>query len=160
MLIRHAVPADLEALSTIETASYPPKEGASKESIASRLAVFADHFWILEEDGQILAFINGMVTDQPDLTDDLYDHAALHKPDGAWQMIFSVVTAPAHRHKGCAAQVMQEVIRDARAAQRRGIVLTCKERLLDFYAQFGFRNEGVSVSTHGDVTWYQMRLTF
>lgn len=43
---------------------------------------------------------------------------------------------------------------------RKGIVLTCKERLIGFYAQFGFVDEGVSVSTHGDVVWHQMRLTF
>ena len=36
----------------------------------------------------------------------------------------------------------------------------CKERLLPYYAKFGFVNEGVSGSTHGGVTWYQMRLTF
>ena len=39
-------------------------------------------------------------------------------------------------------------------------MLTCKERLIGFYAQFGFVDEGVSVSTHGDVVWHQMRLTF
>ena len=48
----------------------------------------------------------------------------------------------------------------ANAAGRKGIVLTCKERLIGFYAQFGFVDEGVSVSTHGDVVWHQMRLTF
>lgn len=160
MLIRHAAPTDLDALAAIEAASYPPAEGASRESIARRLTVFADHFWILEDNGEILSFINGMVTDQRDLTDDLYDDAELHDPNGAWQMIFSVVTAPEHRRNGYASQIMRAVIAQARAEHRRGIVLTCKERLLDFYGQFGFRNEGVSVSTHGDALWYQMRLTF
>ena len=40
------------------------------------------------------------------------------------------------------------------------MVLTCKDRLLAYYAKFGFVNEGVSVSTHGGVVWYQMRLRF
>ena len=75
-------------------------------------------------------------------------------------MIFSVVTAPAHRHEGCASRVLHQVCADAKAAGRKGIVLTCKERLIGFYAQFGFVDEGVSVSTHGDVVWHQMRLTF
>ena len=39
-------------------------------------------------------------------------------------------------------------------------MLTCKERLIGFYARFGFVDEGVSASTHGDVVWHQMRLTF
>jgi len=31
---------------------------------------------------------------------------------------------------------------------------------MDYYAKFGFVNEGVSNSVHGGVVWYQMRLTF
>ena len=37
-------------------------------------------------------------------------------------------------------------------------MLTCKDKLLHYYAKFGFVNEGVSASTHGGVVWYQMRL--
>ena len=53
---------------------------------------------------------------------------------------------------------MRAMIADARRQKREGIVLTCKEALLSFYAQFGFENEGISKSTHGDAVWYQMRL--
>ena len=49
---------------------------------------------------------------------------------------------------------------DARAQGRKGLVLTCKEKLVHYYAKLGFVSEGVSGSTHGNVTWYQMRLTF
>ena len=52
------------------------------------------------------------------------------------------------------------LIADARAQGRKGLVLTCKEALVHYYAKFGFVNEGVSGSTHGGVVWYQMRLKF
>ena len=142
MSIRHALPADVDTLADIEAASYPSAEGASRQSIAGRVAVYPDCFWLLDEGGEVKAFPH------------------LHTPKGAWQMIFSVVTAPAHRHEGCASRVLRQVCADAKAAGRKGIVLTCKERLIGFYAQFGFVDEGVSVSTHGDVVWHQMRLTF
>ena len=135
MSIRHAVPADVGTLADIEAASYPPAEGASRQSIAGRVAVYPDHFWLLEEDGGVKAFVNGLVTDQPDLTDAMYD-------------------------EGCASRVLRQGCADAKAAGRRGVVLTCKERLIGFYARFGFVDEGVSASTHGDVVWHQMRLTF
>jgi len=160
MLIHHALMSDLEALAEIEAASYPPAEGASRESIRGRLAVYPEHFWLLEEDGRVCAFVNGFVTDMPDLTDEMYDDPSMHRKDGAWQMIFSVVTAPEHRGKGCASALLRRVIADSRAQGRKGVVLTCKERLLPFYAQFGFADEGVSGSTHGGVVWHQMRLTF
>lgn len=84
----------------------------------------------------------------------------MHDPAGAWQMIFSVVTAPEARHTGAASALLRQVKADAKAAGRKGIVLTCKDRLLGFYAQFGFVDEGISGSTHGDVVWHQMRLRF
>ena len=160
MLIRHAVMADLDRLAEIEAAGYPAAEGASKESIRGRLRVYPEGFWLLEQEGTVCAFVNGFATDQADLTDAMYEDPQMHDPAGAWQMIFSVVTAPAHRREGCASRVLRQVCADAKAAGRRGVVLTCKERLIGFYARFGFVDEGVSASTHGDVVWHQMRLTF
>ena len=80
--------------------------------------------------------------------------------NGAWQMIFGVDTIPAYRRRGCAAMLLEHVIAEARRQGRKGLVLTCKDRLVHYYAKFGFVSEGISGSTHGDVTWYQMRLTF
>lgn len=51
-------------------------------------------------------------------------------------------------------------IEQARKEGRKGLVLTCKKRLIHYYARFGFVDEGVSGSTHGNVVWHQMRLTF
>ena len=160
MNIRHAKMDDVKELARIEGISYPAAEGASEESIGKRVQAFPEHFWLLEEDGKIRSFINGMVTNMRDLTDVMYDDAGLHDENGAWQMIFSVVTDPDSRGRGCAGRVMEQVIADAKEQGRHGIVLTCKEHLLSFYSRFGFVNEGKSQSEHGGVTWYQMRLTF
>ena len=160
MHIRTATMDDLDAVTAVEAACFPAAEAATRDEFAARLAVYPNHFWLLEEDGGVKAFVNGLVTDQPDLTDAMYDDPHLHTPEGSWQMIFSVVTAPAHRREGCASRVLRQVCADAKAAGRRGVVLTCKERLIGFYARFGFVDEGVSASTHGDVVWHQMRLTF
>lgn len=159
MNIRHATKDDAQALSAIEAASYPAAEGASAESIRERLAHYSEHFWLLTTDaGEIVAFVNGFVTDEKDLADEMYDHPEMHDAHGAWQMIFFVVTSPAHRGEGCARKLLERVIADSRAAGRKGIVLTCKERLLPFYAKFGFVDEGISASVHGNVLWHQMRL--
>ena len=73
MSIRHALPADVDTLAEIEAASYPSAEGASRQSIAGRVAVYPDCFWLLDEGGEVKAFVNGFVTDMPDLTDEMYD---------------------------------------------------------------------------------------
>ncbi len=160
MNIRHATMKDLEKIAALEAIAFPEKEAASKESIEKRLQFFPDCFWLLEDNQELIGFINGMVTKEADLTDEMYDTPEMHDEKGEWQMIFSVVTAPKHQGNGYASKIMNQVIADVKAKKRAGLVLTCKEKLLPFYGSFGFKNEGVSASTHGDVMWYQMRLDF
>ncbi len=65
MRIRTAAQADLKALAAVEAACFPPAEAADEASIARRLAVYPDHFWLLEDEGTLVSFVDGMVTDEP-----------------------------------------------------------------------------------------------
>ena len=160
MLVRYALPSDLAALAAVEAACFPAAEAATEKDIKNRLDHYADHFWLLFDGDTLVSFVDGFVTDEKDLTDEMYENAALHNENGAWQMIFGVNTLPAYRRQGCAAELLNRAISDARAQGRKGLVLTCKDALIHYYEKFGFVNEGVSVSVHGNVVWYQMRLTF
>ena len=153
--------ADLAAVAAVEGACFPAAEAATEKDFAARLAVYPNHFWLLEEDdGTLVSFVNGLVTDEPLLRDEMYADASLHNEHGVWQMIFGVNTLPQYRRRGLAGQVLERVIADARAQGRKGCVLTCKDKLIHYYEKFGFQNEGVSASTHGGGVWYDMRLTF
>ena len=90
----------------------------------------------------------------------MYEQAGMHDENGAWQMIFGLDTDPDYQCQGLAAKVLMAFIEQARKEGRKGLVLTCKKRLIHYYARFGFVDEGVSGSTHGNVVWHQMRLTF
>ena len=148
-------------MTAVEAACFPAAEAATEADFAKRLAVYPNHFWLMEDDnGSLVSFVNGLVTDEPHLRDEMYADAELHNESGAWQMIFGVNTLPAYRRQGLAEQVLRRVIDDAKAQGRKGCVLTCKEKLLHYYGKLGFVNEGVSQSTHGGVVWYEMRLTF
>ena len=160
MEIRKGTLKDLEAIAAVEAACFPAAEAATAEEFAGRLQQYGNHFWLLWEGERLLAFVDGFCTDWPDLTDEMYADASLHRENGAWQMIFGVNTIPACRRQGYAGQLLQQAIADARAQGRKRLVLTCKEALVHYYAKFGFVNEGVSGSTHGGVVWYQMRLKF
>ena len=50
--IRSVTPADLDILTDIEAQSFPEAEKATRESFEKRLAVFSDHFLILEDAGR------------------------------------------------------------------------------------------------------------
>ena len=160
MEIRHATAADLEALAEVEAECFPKAEAATAEELAGRVKYYGNHFWLMFDGDRLVSFVDGFVTDAADLTDEMYAKAELHQEDGAWQMIFGVNTLPAYRKHGYAGELLKAAIADAREQGRKGLVLTCKDRLLHYYANFGFKHEGVSGSTHGGVTWYQMRLTF
>ena len=160
MEIRKATLDDLKEIAAVEAECFPAAEAASEESLRKRLSVFADHFWLLFDGDKMVGFVNGMVTQEADLADEMYDNAELHNENGPWQMIFGVDTRPAYRRRGCAQLLLERVIADARDQGRKGLVLTCKEHLLHYYAKFGFVSEGISQSVHGNVQWYQMRLTF
>lgn len=160
MIIRTATMDDLQAVAAVEAECFPAAEAATEEEFAERLKYYGNHFWLMFEEEKLIAFVDGFVTDEADLTDEMYEKAELHNEDGAWQMIFGVNTIPSHRRHGYAGQLIQRAIEDAKVQGRKGLVLTCKDSLVPYYAKFGFKNEGVSESTHGNVVWYQMRLEF
>lgn len=159
--IRTADIHDLKSIAAIEAACFPPAEAAGEKEFQERLSFYGDHFILMFEDDDMIGFIDGFVTDKADLTDAMYADATMHNADGAWQMIFGLNTLPEYRNQGVAAELMHQMIELARKQERKGLVLTCKEHLIHYYAKFGFENEGVTPqSTHGNATWYQMRLTF
>jgi Predicted acetyltransferase len=160
MLVRKATIKDADKISKLEAGSFPKEEAASLSAFRDRLRVYPKHFLVMEEDGEILCCVNGLVTDEKDLTDEMYSSADLHDENGKWQMIFGVATHPDHRRQGLASDIVRRFVEYAQKEGRLGVVLTCKDYLVHFYERLGFVNEGVSGSAHGGVTWYQMRLTF
>ena len=161
MEIRTATLNDLEAVTAVEAECFPPAEAATREEFEERLKVYGNHFLLMFDEGKLVSFVDGFVTDEPDLTDEMYAKAELHNESGAWQMIFGVNTIPAYRCKGCAGKLIEQMISEAKEQGRKGLVLTCKEAKIGYYAKFGFVDEGISEnSTHGIVVWHQMRLVF
>lgn len=160
MKIRTAGMADLNALTAVEAACFPPAEAATEADFAARLRAYPDHFWILEENGKVVSFVNGMATNEPSIRDEMYADASLHRENGAWQTIFGVNTLPEYRCRGLAGRLLAAAAEDARADGRRGCILTCKNKLISWYEKLGYRNQGVSQSVHGGVVWYDMVLEF
>ena len=161
MIIKYATTEDIAAIAAVEAECFPPAEAATAKEFVDRVKYYGNHFWLMYEAEKLIAFVDGFVTDEPDLTDEMYENATLHDENGAWQIIFGVNTIPAYRQHGYAGELIRRAIEDARKQGRKGLVLTCKDRLVPYYAKFGFADEGVSdKSTHGNAVWHQMRLTF
>lgn len=161
MNIRYATMADLDDIASVESECFPVLEAATKEEFEQRIKYYGNHFWLMFDDDKLIAFVDGFVTDEADLTDEMYENASMHNENGAWQMIFGVNTLPEYRRCGYAKELIKKAILDAGKQNRKGLVLTCKESLVPYYSKFGFIDEGITdKSTHGNVLWHQMRLDF
>ena len=160
MEIRKGTLDDLEAVAAVEARCFPPEQAATREQFRDRLQAYPEGFWLLWDGETLVGFLDGMVSDSPELTDAMFADASLHEPRGDWQMIFGLNTIPEYRNRGCAGQLIRQCIHDAEIEGRRGVVLTCLEEKIPYYEKFGCRNEGVSESVHGGAVWYRMRIIF
>lgn len=161
MEIRHATKHDISAISEVEAKCFPPSEAASEKAFTGRIENYGNHFWLMYENDKLIAFVDGFVTNESDLTDKMFADTTMHNENGAWQMIFGVNTLPEYRNNGYASELLRRAVDEAREQGRKGVVLTCKDKLLPFYARLGFVDEGVTdKSTHGNAVWHQMRIIF
>lgn len=157
---RNVTLQDAKEVAELERKCFPKAEAADYKSFVERIGAYGNHFLAAEYEGKIIGLVDGLVTDEKDLVDEMYEDVSFHNEDGGWQMIFGVKTDPDFQKKGIASKTLERFIEIAKQEKRQGVVLTCKEKLIPFYERFGFLNEGISVSKHGNVSWYQMRLSF
>ena len=160
VLLRNAKKEEAALLAQIEAECFPAAEAAGKQDIEARMDVFEDCFFVAETNGKIVGFINGAVAKEASLPDQMYHDASLHDPNGAYQTVFGLDVLPAYRRNGIAGRLLERMIHHARECQRKGVVLTCKDHLVHYYAGFGFKHCGVADSTHGGAKWNEMKLLF
>lgn len=158
--IRKVEIGDLEDISNIELMCFPVEEAATKASLRKRIETFPDSFFIAEHEGKIIGFVNGCITNDTVIHDDLFADSSLHIQDGQYQTIFGLDVIPVYRNRGIGIQLMNFMIESAKKAGRKGVILTCKDDLIPYYSKFGFVNKGVSNSVHGGAQWYDMILEF
>ena len=159
-IIRPVITEDLDMVTEVEAICFPAAEAATRESFAQRIATFPESFFVAEHDGKIIGFINGCVTEERTIRDEMFEDSSLHNPKGQYQSIFGLDVIPEYQRQGIAAELMNHLIENARTKGRKGLILTCKDRLIHYYAKFGYKNLGVSASVHGGAVWYDMLLEF
>lgn len=158
--IRQVSIEDLEAVTQVEAICFPSAEAANKESFKERIKIFSESFFVAEIDRRIIGFINGCVINGTVIYDELFENSRLHIPDGDYQTVFGLDVIPEYRNQGIAAKLMKHMIEVSRLAGKKGVILTCKEKLINYYEKFGYKNKGISNSVHGGAEWYDMILEF
>lgn len=160
IVLRKATIEDLNKAADVEMRCFPEAEAASKGSLEKRLNALNFTFYVAENKGEIIGIINGAIIDKSAIYDELYENISLHNPNGKYQSIFGLAVISEYRNQGIAGKLMNYVIELSRKANKKGLVLTCKKKLINYYEKFGYKNQGISKSVHGNVVWYDMILEF
>lgn len=158
--IRAAGPEDAGQAAAVEASCFPAAEAAGEEALSARIKTYPDSFLVAEAAGKLIGFINGAVTNERTIRDEMFEDVSLHVPDGDYQAVFGLDVLSEYRRFGIGADLMKHLIRDAKDRGRKGLILTCKDHLIHYYEKFGYRSLGVSRSVHGGAVWYDMILEF
>jgi len=157
MIIRNANLNDLETIYNIETACFPPNQAATSKTLSERLNAYPLHFWVLEENGKIRGFINGMLTNFDTVKDEMFKNVDLHDSNGSWQLVFGLAVAPEFQKLGYGSILIHHLIQVSKQNKLKGVTLTCEKHLIPYYEKLGFINSGRSASNHGGDVFYDMK---
>lgn len=157
---RTAQLSDLDRVTEIEYICFPAEQAATRAAFEQRIKTFPSHFILLEHEGTPIGFVNGAVLDARYIEDEMYERTDSHNERGAYQSVYGLDVLPEYRGRGLAHKLMTQLIDQAKKEGRRGVTLTCLDEKIGFYETMGFKNEGVSDSSHGGVVWNNMILEF
>lgn len=154
--IRQVKETDLAAVMRIEQENFSEAEAATLAAMKERIAKISDTFLVAELDGQLVAYGEGPVLEQPYLTDDLFDQVFPNPPQSGYIIITSLSVAQAFQKQGLGTMLLGALKDLAVAQKREGIGLTCHDDLIPYYEMNGFSHHGLSESQHGGSIWYNM----
>lgn len=158
IVIRKALPDDLDGCFLVEISGFPPQEAATRETIKLRIDTFAEGFLVAEIDGRIVGMLNSASTNKADISDEALKQLIGHDADGRNMVVFALAVLPEFRKQGIAQQLLFHFIEQARRQKKGSILLMCKQHLVAYYQRMGFLHMGLSKSTHGGAKWHEMRL--
>ena len=83
--IRQVRPEDLDAVTEVEAVCFPKAEAADRASFEARIKAFPDSFFVAEEEGRIVGFINGAVVNETTIRDEMFEDVSFHNGTGNYQ---------------------------------------------------------------------------
>ncbi len=158
LTLRNVTEKDLDRCFEIESVSYAGDEAATKEKILQRINTYPEGFVVLENNTEIIGFINSGACHKVQLSDEAFKELVGHDPSGENIVIMSVVVHPQYQGLGMASQLMRHFIAAMKAIGKDSIYLICQGSLVAMSSRYGFTHLGESDSDHGGLHWHEMSL--
>ncbi len=165
--VRLARPGDMAAIMEIERTAFRPAVRASNERIGLRLALFPRGFWVLEQEGQVAAWVSSLLLSEETLrtlrtleeSEQTLDEN-LHRPDGRVLYIRSLGVRPASQRQGCGQALINCLLGIARKNGWPLVVLLAEPKNEKYYVEkFGFeRTSGYRLFQGGNHAVFEKRM--
>ena len=148
---------DLDICHEIESLCYG-EEGATREKIQNRIKSYPEGFYILRNGDRIVGFVNGVCTDEMNISDEGLKDLTNHTPEGKNLVMLSVAVHPTFQKQGYSSILINKYIEHIKTLGKEKIVLMCVMDLIAYYDKFGFCYMKKSDSRHGGLEWHEMCL--
>ncbi|MHB9781337.1 GNAT family N-acetyltransferase [Streptococcus sp. 10F2] len=156
-MIRLANLADIDRLYEIEVQNFGQEEALPRETLLLHIQNIKTSFLVYEEDGCILAYLEGPVVPEQTLVDrNFYEAKDWSQEVGGYISITSLSVAPEAQGKGLGTLLLEAMKQIALRDHRLGINLTCHDYLIAYYEAQGFQLLGPSSSTYANEEWFDM----
>lgn len=154
MLIRNIKESDLSVVLEIESQNFPENEVLNSSFIASLIKTSSDLCFVVEDEGETLAYVLCQLSPQRYLEDHLFYDVA--PKQGRYLIVISLSVHP-HYHKQGLGTMLLAILKDVvKYYNYQAISLTCHDRLVSYYQLNGFIDEGLSASRFGGEEWINM----
>lgn len=157
IVIRRVKREDLDSCLHIEQVCYSPLEAATRDYLEKRVETYPDGFYVAEFRGEVIGMLNSGATHKDDITEERLKNLVGHVRNGRNAVLFSIAVLPEYRLRGVATKLIEKMVEVSADKEKQRILLLCKEELVSFYSNQGFRYAGRSSSDFGGFTWHQMQ---
>ncbi|MCS4488848.1 GNAT family N-acetyltransferase [Streptococcus sciuri] len=156
MMIRNVRLEDFEIICQIEQSNFSIFEAASPQAMRERIELLDDTFLVAEVEGNVVGYIVATAVLDKYLNDDIFKKVIKNPIQGSFIAVMSLSVSKSYKKQGFGTALLAALKDVAISRQAMGITLTCHEELITYYEMNGFCNEGESLSSHGQSTWYNM----
>ncbi|NQJ68304.1 GNAT family N-acetyltransferase [Streptococcus suis] len=156
MEIRFAQPVDLEEISRLEQANFSKEEQISEDVLKTYVNVFKGTSLVMEEGDEVVGVVLACPSILPTVTDDIFFVKNECQTEADYLAIASLSVAEAYKGQGIGTLLLAALKEVATYQGRKGIALTCKEYLVNYYEANQFEDMGHSQSQFGNQTWVDM----
>lgn len=140
MKIRNARLQDIDPVAELER-KIEKENAATKETLLARFNMFPQGFYVAEEGGNIVGYVESCLWDKKDFKtfDEIRDFPKHHKSNGKTLYVIFLGVAENHRRKGVGSGLTRTLRRYASGRQLERVQLVAGEGfLVDFYKRLGF----------------------